>query len=106
LKRYPNPWFVIPVFVATAAGVIIGRNFARVSCLPNALESEAVGGCVGREIGFAIVGGLVAFVGVAVVAVLVIRSLREWREFQEGERERPTAGCETDEPGEGGGGGS
>lgn len=101
MKRYPNPWFVIPVLVATAAGVIIGRNFARVACLPNVLESEAVEGCVGREIGFAIVGGLLAFVGVAVVAVLVIRSLREWREYQEGERERPAAGCETDEAGDG-----
>lgn len=101
MKRYPNPWFVVPVLIATVAGVLIGRNFARVSCLPNALESLPAEGCVGREIAFAVVGGFVAFFGVAVVSVLVIRSLREWREYEAGERGQPAAGCEPEDPGEG-----
>lgn len=93
----PNPWFVIPVLLATAAGALIGRNFARVSCLPSVSELAPVEGCTGREIVFATVGGLIAFIGVAVVSVLVIRSFREWREYQDAERERPTTGCESDQ---------
>lgn len=95
MKGYPNPWFAIPVLLATAAGAFIGRNFARVSCVPADADTP-ITGCVGREIGFAITIGLLAFVGTAVVTVLVIRSLSEWREFQRGERAQPTVGCETD----------
>jgi len=95
LRRYPNPWFAIPVLVATAAGAFIGRNFARVSCVPADADAP-ITGCLGREIGFAITGGMAAFIGTAVVTVLVIRSLSEWREFQRRERDQPTVGCETD----------
>ena len=101
MSRYPNPWFAIPVLVAATAGAFIGRNFARISCVPADADAP-ITGCLGREIAFGITTGLLAFFGTAVVTVLVIRSLSEWREFQRGERDRPTVGCETDpEPMEG-----
>lgn len=93
MKRYPNPWFVVPVLAAAAAGALIGRNFARVSCVSTEADGPS-GDCLGREIAFGIAGGIIAFIGVAVVAVLVIRSLREWREYQAGDRGQPSAGCE------------
>ncbi len=96
MKRYPNPWFFLPVVAAGVAGALIGRNFARVACLP--VEADAVAaGCGGRELLWAVLGALGAAVGVAVVIVLAIRSLAEWRHYQRGEGDRPEAGCEREE---------
>ena len=38
----------------------------------------------------ALVGAIVAALGMSVVAVLVLRALGEWREIERRERERPT----------------
>jgi hypothetical protein len=73
-----NPWFAIPVVAAGVAGALIGRDIARVNCAP--VDPEAVCDSGASEVILAVVGAVVAMVGVAVVIVLVIRSLAEWRE--------------------------
>ncbi len=75
--RRLNPWFITPVLVAAAAGALIGRNVARVSCAPVATDATCSGG--GNQVAFAIIGAIVAAIGVAIVVALVIRSLAEWR---------------------------
>jgi len=70
-----NPWFAFPVIAAGVAGALIGRSVAEITCTPVDVDTA----CDAPEVLFAIVGAVVAVVGVAIVSVLVIRSLAEWR---------------------------
>ncbi len=95
MKRYPNPWFLVPVLAAAATGALIGRNLARVSCLST--TSAVAESCPGREVTFAVIGFLGAAVGVAIVIVLVIRSMAEWHQHRSGALpEAPGPGCEAE----------
>lgn len=76
MKRL-NPWFVVPVLVAGIAGALIGRNVARVACAPVSDDATCDPGT--SEIVLAVIGAVVAIVGVGVVVALVILSLAEWR---------------------------
>lgn len=76
MRRLPNPWFLIPSLLAGLLGALLGREIARVTCT---FGSESTG-CPGFETTAAILGGITAFLGVAVVVNLALRSLAEWRE--------------------------
>ncbi len=97
MKHLPNPWFLVPALIAAAAGALVGRTIARVSCTigPDSLEA-GTRGCLGWEIGTAIVVAIVAFVGVAVVLTLAFRSLAEWNEARVAGTAPPEPGCETE----------
>ena len=81
--RRLNPWFVVPVAIAGVAGALIGRNVARVSCV--AVDEEAVCDPGTSEVVLAIIGAVVAVVGVGVVVGLVILSLAEWQRTSHGD---------------------
>jgi hypothetical protein len=77
MKRI-NPWFIVWVAAAGVAGALIGRNVARVSCVP--VEQGAAGCDPGAtEVVLAVIGAIVAMVGVGIVVALVMASLAEWR---------------------------
>ncbi|MFQ5966789.1 MAG: hypothetical protein ACE5MI_04145 [Acidimicrobiia bacterium] len=67
----PNPWVWIPVLFGLVAGAIVGWVVTRLGCLPE--------GCLGWQVTVALLSGLGAAAGVAVVVVLAIRSLDEWK---------------------------
>ncbi|MDP8959233.1 MAG: hypothetical protein M3N51_08555 [Actinomycetota bacterium] len=71
----PNPWVWVPVLLAGAAGALIGWSVTGAACLPER--------CAGAQLGAAVVGALLAMVGVGVVSVLAVLSLEEWRSHQE-----------------------
>lgn len=62
----------VAAFAGAVVGVVVGRNVVRVLCLP--------GSCPASEIPAALLLGVGAFVGVALVAALVARSFDEFRE--------------------------
>jgi len=100
MRRWPNPWILVPSVIAAVIGGLVGRRVAYVSCSVDP-DQVAAGteGCAGLEVAFAVIGAAVAFVGVAVVMVLAVRSLAEWREAQaRGIEDQLGAGCETDQP--------
>lgn len=66
------------ILVAGACGAMIGWSFVKLQCGPGADCTTPAG--VG-----AIVGGLVAAVGVAVVAVLTLRAMGEWKTIKDNE---------------------
>jgi hypothetical protein len=69
------------ILVAGASGALIGYGLVHVQCTGDCGTAEGVG---------AVVGALVAAIGVAVVAVLVLRAMGEWKTIQEDrEREAP-----------------
>ncbi len=84
MRRLPNPWFLVPSLLAGVAGAVLGREVARVTCT---FGSTATG-CPGFEVAGAIIGGITAFLGVAVVVNLALRSIAEWRESSAAQAER------------------
>lgn len=60
------------IVVAGAAGALIGWAFVDVQCAGDCSTGTAIG---------ALIGGLLAAGGTAVVAVLVLRAMGEWREL-------------------------
>ena len=58
------------ILVAGVCGALIGYSFVSIQCH---------GSCSTPEGGGAIVGAVIAAVGVAVVAVLVLRAMGEWK---------------------------
>lgn len=66
------------ILVAGACGALIGWAFVNIGCTSNCGTVGGVG---------ALVGGLVAGGGVAVVAVLTLRAMGEWRTIKEAQRQ-------------------
>ncbi|MGH9177651.1 MAG: hypothetical protein ACRD0N_03730 [Acidimicrobiales bacterium] len=62
----------VAILVAGGCGALIGRSFVSLQC-DDCTAATGLG---------AIVGGLVAAGGVAVVAVLVLRAMGEWRRLE------------------------
>lgn len=62
------------ILVAGLCGALIGSSFVSLQCEGGCETSSGVG---------AIVGGLLAAGGVAVVAVLVLRAMGEWNRIKE-----------------------
>jgi len=62
------------ILVAGVCGALIGYSFVSIQCH---------GSCSTPEGGGAIVGAVIAAVGVAVVAVLVLRAMGEWKTITE-----------------------
>jgi len=75
MRRLPNPWVVVPVLLAGAAGGIVGYLVTDASCAP--------GSCAVAAAITAVLTGLVIAAGVGVVVVLALRSLDEHRTHQE-----------------------
>lgn len=69
----------LAILVAGGCGALIGASFVSLQCE----ECDAATGAG------AVVGGLVAAAGVAVVAVLVLRAMGEWRRIELREDEAP-----------------
>lgn len=65
------------ILVAGMCGALIGSSFVSLQCEGGCETSSGVG---------AIVGGLIAAGGVAVVAVLVLRAMGEWNRIEESDR--------------------
>jgi hypothetical protein len=63
------------ILVAGVCGALIGYSIVSLDCHG--------GGCTTNEGIGAIVGGVIAAVGVAVVAVLVLRAMGEWKTIKE-----------------------
>ena len=61
------------ILVAGAVGALIGYGFVDVQCDGDCATPNGLG---------AIVGGLIAAGGVAVVAVLTLRAMGEWRRIE------------------------
>lgn len=76
------------ILVAGLCGALIGSSFVSLQCDGACDTSSGVG---------AIVGGLIAAGGVAVVAVLVLRAMGEWERIRETDR----IGAAGTEPGAG-----
>ena len=102
MRRLPNLWFLIPAVFAAVVGAFVGRTVARVMCTIEPTQFETgVRGCVGLEVGLAILVAIIAFAGVAVVLTLSFRSLAEWNDLREAtdkdtETETPVAEDSTD----------
>ena len=62
----------VAILVAGGCGALIGSSFVRLQC-DDCTAATGLG---------AVVGGLVAAGGVAVVAVLVLRAMGEWRRLE------------------------
>ena len=75
------------IIVAGVCGALIGYSFVNIQCH---------GDCTTPEGGGAIIGAIIAAVGVAVVAVLVLRAMGEWKTITE-ERALEEAGRVADE---------
>ena len=70
------------IALAGGCGALIGWAFADLQCS---------GSCTGQQGIGALVGGVIAAGGVAVIAVLALQALAEWR-AQEGRRRSPHGG--------------
>jgi hypothetical protein len=75
------------IFVAGAAGALIGWSFVDLQCTGDCSTPGGIG---------AIVGGLFGAIGVAVVAVLTLRAMGEWKRIKEEElfNERSSGGVD------------
>lgn len=67
-----RPLVAIPAVIGTVAGALIGRSVVHILCLP--------AGCPSAENVAAVLTGVGAFVGVAIVVGLASRSIEEYRE--------------------------
>jgi hypothetical protein len=63
----------VAIIVAGLAGGLIGWSFTDIECTGNCTTATGIG---------ALIGGVVAAAGVAVVAVLALRAMGEWRRLQ------------------------
>ena len=70
------------IVVAGACGAMIGWGFVAVQCTGNCTTPGGIG---------ALVGGVLAAAGVAVVAVLTLRAMGEWRTIKESDSTGPTS---------------
>jgi len=64
------------IVIAGACGALIGGSLVSLQCKGNCTTPTGAG---------AIVGGVIAAVGVAVIAVLTLRAMGEWRRISEEE---------------------
>lgn len=71
MNRLPNPWVLLPVLVAAAAGGAVGYLVTDASCAP--------GGCAPAAGIVAALTAIGSAVGVGIVVVLALKSLSEWR---------------------------
>ena len=67
----------VAICVAGLSGLLIGMALVRVQCRGDCAVPEGLG---------ALVGAVVAALGVAVIAVLVLRAMGEWRAGGGGEQ--------------------
>lgn len=67
------------ILLAGLAGGLIGWAFVDLQCTGDCGVPSAIG---------ALIGGIGAAVGTAVIAVLVLRAMGEWRQLQDGETPR------------------
>lgn len=65
---------VAAIVVAGVCGALIGWGFVKVQCTGDCTTPMGIG---------AVVGGVVAAAGVAVVAVLTLRAMGEWKTIKE-----------------------
>jgi hypothetical protein len=63
----------LAILVAGTMGALIGYGFVSIQCDGDCATPSGIG---------AVVGGLVAAVGVAIVAVVTLRAMGEWRKIQ------------------------
>ena len=77
MRRLPNPWVILPVALAAAAGWIIGFFVTDASCSP--------GSCTAAAAIVATLAAAATAIGVGVVVVLALKSLSEWREHADRE---------------------
>lgn len=75
MRRFPNPWVVIPVLLSGLAGGTVGYLVTDASCAP--------GSCAVAAAITAVIVGLAIAAGVGVVAVLALKSLDEHRTHRE-----------------------
>lgn len=75
------------IIVAGLCGALIGWSFVDLQCKGNCTTSGGIG---------AIVGGLCAAVGVAVVAVLTLRAMAEWKRISEDDLHNESPWAEPD----------
>lgn len=64
----------LAILVGGGMGALIGYGFVDIQCDGDCATPNGIG---------AVVGGLVAAVGVAIVAVVTLRAMGEWRRIQE-----------------------
>ncbi|MDH3307051.1 MAG: hypothetical protein OEO77_05990 [Acidimicrobiia bacterium] len=86
MRRYPSPWFLVPVLVGTLVGGGLGWQITTVGCRPDT--------CSGLAIGMGILFGLISAGGMSVVVVLALRSISEWRDATSRGEDPPGPGCE------------
>lgn len=71
------------ILVAGVCGALIGWGFVTMQCTGNCATPGGVG---------AVVGGVTASIGVAVVAVLTLRAMGEWKTIKEAEQQQRSVG--------------
>lgn len=89
MRRYPNPWFLIPTLIGALIGAGLGWSVTAAACQPDS--------CYGWATFAAIVSGLGAMIGVGTVVVLAIRSAEEFHQASAAGLEEPGPGCEVPE---------
>ena len=91
MRRYPNPWFVIPTLIGTLIGGGLGWSVTTATC-----GSQT---CLGLATVVGIVSGLVTMVGVGTVVILAIRSAEEFQRSSAAGQPESGPGCEVpDDP--------
>lgn len=86
LSALPAPTARFAAFVAILlgglAGGLIGYTLVKLQCHGTCAAQRGVG---------ALVGAIVAALGMSVVAVLVLRALGEWKEIERRQKDDPTS---------------
>lgn len=91
MRRYPNPWFLVPTLAAGAVGAGLGWVVTSTSCQPDT--------CVGWATFAAIAFGVMTMLGAGTVVVLAIRSIAEFQAADAIGEEPPGPGCEVPQDG-------
>ena len=89
MRRYPNPWILIPVLLGGAVGSALGWVITDIGCRPDR--------CLGLTFAISLIAGLATAFGVGVVVVLAFRSMEEFHTADARGEEPPGPGCEVPE---------
>lgn len=70
MRRYPNPWVLIPVLIGGLVGTALGWVITDIGCRPQR--------CLGLSAAIGSLAGFFTAIGVGVIVVLAFRSIEEF----------------------------